>query len=160
MCDFVLPHKVDFAFIMMGSISLIESNTRFLKHLDSVARCLRKGGLYLIENAEADWAKPGFFGSQTWVMERDGIRVETSYDLKLRDTLAQTAVATITFDVNDHGEELMFADSREVKIIFPQEYLALIEMNGKFEFIGWFEHNSMRKLKPAKENNMAILRRK
>jgi SAM-dependent methyltransferase len=160
MCDFRLPKKVDFAFIMMGSISLIESNARFLKHLDSVARCLRKGGLYLIENAEADWAKPGFFGSQTWVVERDGIRVETSYDLKLRDTLAQTAVATITFDVNDHGQELMFADSREVKIIFPQEYLALIEMNGKFEFIGWFEHNSMRKLKPAKENNMAILRRK
>lgn len=160
MTDFRLERKVDFAFIMMGSISLIESNRKLQSHLDSVARCLKKGGLYLMENAEADWAKPGFFGSQSWVVERDDITVKTTYALELRDTLKQAAVATITLDVNDNGKELMFEESREVKIIFPQELLALIELNGKFEFIGWFEHDSVKTMRVAKEDNIAILRRK
>jgi SAM-dependent methyltransferase len=160
MTDFRLDRKVDFAFIMMGSISLIDSNKKLLAHLDSVARCLKKGGLYLIENAEADWAKPLFFGTQSWIVERDGIAVKTTYALELRDTLKQTAVATITLDVNDNGRELMFEESREVKIVFPQELLALIESNGKFEFIGWFERDSVKIMKAAKEDNIAILRRR
>jgi SAM-dependent methyltransferase len=152
--------KVDFAFMMMGSISLIESNEKMLSHLESVAGCLKKGGLYLIENAEADWAKEGFFGSQTWTMERDGIRVDTTYTLKLKDTLKQTAVATITLDVDDHGKEFYFEESRDVKIFFPQEFVALIESTGKFDFLGWFEPDRMKKLKKAKENNMVVLRRR
>jgi len=160
MTDFRLDRKVDVAFIMMGSISLIDSNRKFLTHLDSVALCLKKGGLYLIENAEADWAKPGFFGSQSWVVERDGIAVKTTYALELRDTLKQTAVATITLDVNDKGKELMFEESREVKIVFPQEFIALTGLNGKFEFIGWFERDSVKTMRVAKEDNIAVLRKK
>jgi SAM-dependent methyltransferase len=160
MCNFALPGKYDIAMIMMGSISLIESNARFLGNLDSVARCLRKGGLYLIENAETDWSTLDFFGAQTWITDRDGIAVETTYELKIKDTLNQLAVATITLDINDHGKEFFFEESRTVKVIFPQEFVALIELNGKFEFIGWFEPDKVRKLVGAKQNNFAILRRK
>jgi SAM-dependent methyltransferase len=160
MCKFSSAQKYDLATIMMGSISLIESNERFLSHLDSVAKSLWSGGLYIIENAETDWTKDDFFGAQSWVMERDGIQVETTYELCLKDTLKQTGVATITLDVYDHGKEFFFEESRDVKIIFPSEFLTLIELNGKFEFIGWFEPDKVKKLKSAKENNFAILKRK
>jgi SAM-dependent methyltransferase len=160
MADFALGRKVDFAFIMMGSISLIENNGRFLSHLESVARCLKKGGLYLIENVETDWAKPDFFGSQSWTMEREGIRVETTYELHLKDTLKQLAEAVIRLEVNDHGKGYMFEQVKSVKVVFPQEFLALIELNGRFEFLGFFEPDSIKRLKVAKENNFALLRRK
>lgn len=160
MTDFSLDRKADFAFIMMGTISLIESNAAFLSHLDSVARCLKKGGLYLIENAETDWAKPDFFGSQSWTMERDGITVETTYETSLKDALAQTAEAIIRMEVNDNGHEYMFEQVKAIKVVFPQEFLTLIDLNDKFEFLGWFEPDSMKKLKIAKENNIAVLRRK
>ena len=160
MCDFTVGKiggKVDLALMMMGSISLIESNDRMLSHLESVARCLKKGGLYLIENAEADWAKEDFFGSQTWTSERDGISIETTYKLELKDTLKQAAVATIILEVNDHGSEFYFEESRDIKIFFPQEFVALIEKCGKFEFLGWFEPDRMKKLSKAKENNLVVL---
>jgi len=163
MCDFTVGKiggKVDLAFMMMGSISLIESTERMMSHLESVARCLKKGGLYLIENAEADWAKEGFFGSQTWTSERDGISIETTYKLELKDTLKQAAVATIILEVNDHGSEFYFEESRDIKIFFPQEFVALIEKCGKFEFLGWFEPDRMKKLSKAKENNLVVLRRR
>jgi len=45
MIDFRLKEKVDFAFIMMDSLT-VKSNDMFLNHLDSVAASLNKGGLY------------------------------------------------------------------------------------------------------------------
>jgi ubiquinone/menaquinone biosynthesis C-methylase UbiE len=42
MTNFKLKKKVDFAFIMMGTIQLISSNEKFLTHLDSVANCLKR----------------------------------------------------------------------------------------------------------------------
>ena len=160
MTSFTLDRKVDLALIMMGTISVIGSNRDLLSHLDSVARCLKKGGLYIIENAETDWAKAGFFEPVTWIMQRDGIIVGATYDVTLKNPLKQTATATIELEVNDNGREFYFEDSREIKIVFPQEFLALIELNGKFEFIGWFEPDKVRKLTKAKENNIAILRRR
>ena len=44
--DFRLERKVDFAFIMMGSLD-VESDERFLSHLDSVAASLKQGGSIL-----------------------------------------------------------------------------------------------------------------
>jgi hypothetical protein len=73
MCNFRLEKKVDFAFIMMGSL-VVESNERFLSHLDSVLLSLRKGGLYFIQNVCVNWASSL---SQTWDTEKDGIKVKT-----------------------------------------------------------------------------------
>ena len=54
--NFKLKRKADFAMNMMGTIGLIKSNDDFLSHLDSVARSLNKGGLYLIENFKLNWS--------------------------------------------------------------------------------------------------------
>lgn len=160
MRNFKLRKKVDFACIMMGTIRLISSNNDFLTHLDSVADILKKGGLYLIENFDLDWANKDIFGSQSWIMERDGIKVKTTYDAKLRDALEQIFTDTIRLEVNDHGKRLVFEESSDIKMIFPQEIRTLIKMNNKFEFIGWFERDKMKKLKKASMDNVIILRRK
>lgn len=160
MLDFKLKRKVDFAFIMMGTISYVNSNEKFLTHLDSVAKSLKKGGLYLIENFRLDWANKDFFGPGSWTMERDGIQVTTTYDIQLKDTLTQMITETITLDVNDHGRKLVFEEVIDTKMVFPQEFLALIQLSNKFEFIGWFERDRIRKLKKANMDNITLLRRK
>lgn len=65
MRSFKTREKFDFAFCMLGSIA-IESNRDFLSHLDSVAGCLRSGGLYLIDaSINFDWTS---IGSQSWTV--------------------------------------------------------------------------------------------
>ena len=157
---FKLKKKVDFAFIMMGTISYVDSNNKFLMHLDSVANALKKGGLYLIENFRMDWASEKFFGAGSWTMEKNGITVKTTYNIELKDTLAQMLTETMRLEVNDHGKKVTLEEVVETKMIFPQELLALIELNNKFEFIGWFERNRMRRLTKANMDNVTILRRK
>ena len=156
MGNFRLDKKVEFAFIMMGSISNIESNEDLLSHLDSVANSLKKGGLYLIENFRLDWSSK----SQSWVMKRAGIKVKTAFQTKLKNMLSQIALDTITMVVNDNGKKLRFSECSLTKHIFPEELKTLIELNGKFDFLGFFDHFKMKELKEAKNENIILLRRK
>ena len=164
MCSFRLKKKVDFAFIMMGSL-VVESNERFLSHLDSVAFSLRKGGLYLIQNVCVNWA---YQLSQRWDIERDGIKVKTVYNTRWKDMLNQMFTEEMSLEVDDHGKRLKFESSENLKFIFPQEFKVLVELNGRFEFLGWWEGNEstwhldkpLEKAKSPNNSNMVLLRKK
>ncbi len=160
MTDFSLKEPVDFAFILMGTIALIDSKKAFHSHIDSVAGSLRPGGLYLIENLRLDWAKEDFFGAGSWVMERDGVRVKTTYEIRLKDALTQMLTEKMVLEVDDRGRQLVLEESQDTRMVFPQEFITLVEMNGKFEFLGWFERDRMVELKEASMDNIALLRRK
>jgi len=163
MCRFRLKRKVDFAFIMMGSLD-VESNERFLTHLDSVAASLKEGGLYFIQNMGLDWTKDG---KQSWTMERNGITVKTSFEFHFKDILNQIYTEKMTLEVNDNGETKKFVQEEDLKFIFPQEFKALLKLNGKFEFLGWWKGNcnTWHLDQPLEKvenlgDNMVLLRRK
>jgi SAM-dependent methyltransferase len=160
LCNFTLDKKVDFAMILMGTITYAKNNHLFLQHLNSVAAALNPGGLYLIENFKLDWASPDFYLVQNWPMEKNGIHVRTTFYIQLKDTLTQMLTETLRLDVNDHGKEKSFETIEDTKLIFPQELLLLLELNGKFEFLGWFERDSTQKLSEACNDNIIVLRRK
>ncbi|MEM2956566.1 MAG: class I SAM-dependent methyltransferase [Candidatus Pacearchaeota archaeon] len=156
MTKFKLKKKVDFAFIMMGSFRFKNSES-LLKHLDCVSNSLKKGGLYLIENMELDWLS---FKPQSWVMKRDKIEVKTTYKLGQKDSLYQTSEENITLEVDDNGKKLKFVEKGIIKHVFPQEFLALIKLNNKFEFLGWFERFKFQKLRKGSMDNIVLLRKK
>jgi len=165
MMKFSLEERVDFAFIMMGTLS-VKSNEEFLTHLDSVASCLKKGGVYFIQNWGIDWTKQD--AKQNWIMERDGIKVETTYEWSLKNVLEQIGTERLTLNVDDKGEKKQFVDEKDMKIIFPQEFKLLVKLNGKFEFLGWFEGTEstwfidkpLEKAENLSNINMILLRRK
>jgi len=156
MIDFRLKDKADFAFIMMGSFRF-KNNEELLRHLNCISNSLKKGSLYLIENMELNWLS---FKPQGWVMERNGIKVKTTYRLKQKDTLSQTSEENIILEINDHIKKLKFIEKGIIKHIFPQEFLALVELNNKFEFLGWFERFKFKKLEKRSNDNIVLLRKK
>jgi len=155
MKHFNLRNKVDFAFIMMGSFKF-RSNDELLNNLDSVANSLKKGGLYLIENLELNWPN---FKPQTWIIERNGVKIKTVYKTILQNTLSQTFKEEMSLQVNDQGVKRIFKESEIIKYVCPQEFLLLLNFNKKFEFVGWFERSRVRRLKNASANNIVILRK-
>ncbi|HOF87891.1 MAG TPA: class I SAM-dependent methyltransferase, partial [Armatimonadota bacterium] len=106
MRDFALPAPVDVCYILLGTIPYVGSRQGMLDHLACVARALRPGGLYLIENLLMDWVSAVVGNRQDWVMTRDGITVTTHYQLDVLDPLAQTARHTLEFAVDDHGQSV------------------------------------------------------
>lgn len=156
MRNFKLKEKVDFAFILMGSFKF-KTNEELLNHLDSVSNSLRNGGLYLIENMELEWPT---FRFQTWTVERDGIKVKVIYKLDPKNPILQTFEEKLILEVDDHGKKLNLIEKKIVKYISPQEFLTLIKLNNKFEFLGWFERLKFKKLKRGNVNNIIVLRKK
>lgn len=156
---FALAAKVDLAFIVMGSL-MVRSNTELLSHLDSMAAALRRGGLYIIENAHLDWVDFGTEEAEQWTTSRDGIEVKATYDIEPAAPLEQLYREWLLLEVDDHGRTAIYRDERLVKAIFPQEFKSLAFLHGKFEFVGFFERNSTRRLKEARNDNLVVLRRK
>lgn len=164
MCNFKFKKKADFAFIMMGSL-VTESNERFLSHLDSVAYSLSKGGLYFIQNKAVDWTR---LEEQSWAMERDRISVKTTFRIQWKDIINQIYAEKIMLEVVDHGQQKKFESEEDLKFIFPQEFETLINLNGKFDFLGWWEGTEstwfldrpLEKAKTPSNINMVLLRKK
>jgi len=160
MNKFKLKQKADFAYILMGSFKYTKNNKLLLTHLDSVADSLNQGGLYLIENLSLNWASNDFFKPQTWTMKKDKIKVKTTYKITPKNALTQIVTQMIKFEVDDNGKKIKFIDVNDLKIVFPEEIKLLVELNSKFEFIGFFERNSTKPLKKESPDNIIILRKK
>ena len=160
MHNFKLTKKADCAFILMGTVSYMKSNSNFLSHLDVVANALNKGGLYIIENLRLDWTSRHLFKKQEWIMKRGDTQIKTTYMIRQKDVLKQMLEETMVLNVNDNGKRKTLKEKVDTKIIFPQEFVELVKMNGKFEFLGWFERNTIKPLKKASMNNITLLRRK
>ena len=159
MCNFRLKEKVDFAFIMMGSISYINSNKNFLDHLDCMSKCLKTRGLYFIENFRLDWKK--IEDKSEWTEEKDGIKVTTTYEMKIYNVLKQILLENMILKINDHGKHKVLKEKNVyTKNIFPEELKLLIDKQGDFELIGFFEHFKDKKLTYSKQLNYILLRRK
>lgn len=160
MNNFKLKQKVDFAYIMMGSIVYTKNNALFLSHLNSVANSLNSGGLYLIENLSINWADPKFWKPQKWTMKRGKTKVKTIFQVVPKDPLNQVVTQTIKLEVDDAGKKIEFVDRDDLKIVAPEELKLLVEKNGQFEFIGFFERYSTKPLEKISSDNIALLRRK
>ncbi|MBM3306852.1 MAG: class I SAM-dependent methyltransferase [Candidatus Eisenbacteria bacterium] len=163
MRSFRLATKVDFAFTMMGTVAHLRNHKEVLNHLGSVAAAVKRGGLYLIENLKLDWAAvggAGVEGEQLWTMKRGDVEVRTRYSVRVVDALAQKVEETLTMEVDDRGERATLTDRLVTVLVFPEEFRLLVEREGSFEFVGWFERLSPRRLRRVSFDNVALLRRR
>jgi len=154
MRNFKTKEKFDFVFCMLGSIA-IESNRDFLSHLDSVAACLRSGGLYLIDaSINFDWTS---LGSQSWTVIKNGLTVNVTWESVPINLVEQKIIDRVIAEVIENGRRRVFKTEKIDKVVFPQEFLELVEENGKFVFLGWYNNFSLAEpLEKAKRINRPV----
>jgi len=160
MRNFKVEEMFDFAFCMLGSIE-VESNSDFLSHLDSMAACLKNGGLYLIDAAvQFDWTR---LGSESWTIIKDELVVNVTWQGVPLNYVEQKIVERITIEAIEKRKTRIFKTEKVGKLIFPQEFLELISKNEKFDFLGWYNSFDLKQpLEKATRFNrpMTLLRRK
>jgi len=134
---FTLAGPVDFAYVMLGSFFMPDSEA-VASHFDSVAAALRPGGLYLM-----DWCISTGTGEkwgESWEIEKDGIRLKVDCSGEGVDPIKQTARGVETIEVEDYGKKLVIRDEHVKRVIYPQEFLRLVECHPAFEFVGWWNN--------------------
>lgn len=130
----------DLVYVLLGSL-YVRSNREFLDHLERVAGLLVTGGLYVLDSVV--WFRIFHEYQRSWTRRKAGIVVRTRYRAELTDPAAQTYDECLSLRVNDHGRELVITGRVPVKVFFPQEFLCLVELSGRFEFIGWYNDFSI-----------------
>ena len=155
MVDFSFGTLVDFVYISLGSL-YVRNTSELMTHFNSVARVLKKGGLYLL-----DWciqfALPRENG-ETWEMEKRGIRVKTKVSWKVIDLVEQIFEESIFLEVNDHGKRHTITGRDVKRAIYPQEFLCLIDTLKSFEFVGWWNNwNLSQPLEKVSKVNRPII---
>ncbi|MBI4532083.1 MAG: hypothetical protein HY709_11260 [Candidatus Latescibacteria bacterium] len=69
------------------------------------------------------------------------MRVDVRYVVEeVVDRAAQICRNKLLVDVNDRGEVVHLESVEMMRVIFPQEFLLLVEKSGAFEFIGWWNN--------------------
>lgn len=160
MRNFKATHRFDFAFCMLGSVDA-ESNSDFTSHLNSVADCLESGGLYLVDAvARFDWTKPAF---ENWTVLKDELTVNVTWTAVPTNYVEQKETEKMTIEALEKGKKKISMLEKTGKIIFPQEFLELVNKNARFEFLGWYNSFDLAQpLEKATRFNrpMTVLRRK
>jgi len=138
MVCFKTPCKVDFAFVMLGSLYL-NTAKELNSHFDSMAKALNPGGLYFL-----DWCvqfddpmKYAENNAVTW--ERDGVTVKSRFNIRLVDPREQMYEEVWTLDVTDRGRRRNLQMTERNRAIFPVEFLNFIKNRSDFEFVGWWK---------------------
>jgi SAM-dependent methyltransferase len=145
------------AYVLLGSL-YVRSNREFLDHLDRVADLLAPGGLYLLDSFV--WFRIFHDYKRSWTRRKDGVTVHTRYRAELIDAVAQTYDECLTFTVDDHGIAVTINGRVPAKVFFPQEFLCLVELSSRFEFIGWYNDFSFTaELKPD-GRHLTVLRKR
>jgi hypothetical protein len=147
----------DLAYVLLGSL-YVRSNGEFLDHLDRMAAVLAPGGLYLLDSFV--WFRIFHDYKRSWTRRRGGVTVRTRYRAEVTDPVAQSYDECLTFNVDDHGKAVVINGRVPAKVFFPQEFLALVELSGRFEFLGWYNDFSFTaKLRPE-GRHLVILRKR
>ena len=137
MVIFQLEERVDFAYVMLGSL-FVKNTEELHSHFDSMGRTIRAGGLYLL-----DWCiqfETISDHTSSWEQERDGIKVKATYSSKIVNRILQTFEETVAFEVGDRGQHIGAQDTCIRRAIYPQEFLLFISARRDFEFVGWWNN--------------------
>jgi hypothetical protein len=145
------------AYVMLGSL-YTRSNRELLDHLDRMADLLEPGALYLLDSVV--WFHILHDYRRSWTMRSGGVKVRTRYRAEILDPIAQTYHEVLTFTIDDHGKKQTVEGRVPAKIFFPQEFLCLVELSGRFEFIGWYNDFSLSAPLTPNGRHMVILRRR
>jgi SAM-dependent methyltransferase len=138
MVKFELPGSVDFAYVMLGSLYL-NSLEEMTSHFDSMARALRPGGLYFLDWCVQFSDPLASAANNAFVNERDGIRVESKFNIRLVDPARQMYEEVWTLNIVDNGRHKRFELIERNRAIFPQEFLLFVESRTDFEMVGWWK---------------------
>lgn len=147
----------DLVYVLLGSL-YVRSNPEFVDHLGRIADLLAPGALYLLDSFV--WFRIFHDYRRSWTRRKGGVTVRTRYRAELLDPIAQSYDECLTFTVDDRGKHLVIDGRVPAKVFFPQEFRCLVELSGRFEFVGWYNDFSLTAPLKPDGRHMAILRRR
>lgn len=167
MANFKLPEKFDACICMVNSLEILSKNEQFISHFESVANCLKEGGIYLIEldNPSFIFSAPPRGGNPEEYkrqIKEGKIKIDVNYKIYSFDLESSLEKSALILNIDDDGKKIEIIDDSPVRRLMLTEIDLFLKINKKFELIrvlGDFDLNSKITDKNAKKM-IIILRKK
>jgi len=94
---------------------------------------------------------------------KEGIKLEVTLASTWIDAADQIIEYSLAVRVTDGGQELDLHSSDRFRVLYPQEFLLLVERCGSFEFMGWWNNWDLDEplaRQPKIERPLILLRRR
>lgn len=139
MRHFQLAKPVDMAICMFDGIDALVKNEDLVLHLRSVGSSLNPQGLYLIDLTHPREVDYDHYADFIYSGEREGVRVEIIWGTNKPKADLVTAVVDTEIEVriDDRAKLIVFHDSAQERMLFPQELVLLAELSGALRVVGW-----------------------
>lgn len=159
MKDFSIPELVDFALIMGGSL-MIKNTKDLLSHFNCVANSLKAGGLYLLDSCvEFDYIENI---RNQWVIQDGEREFNAAVESFVVDRVNQLWKHQLSVEISEKKKKSYYESYNIMRVLFPQEFLLILENVQLFEFVGWWNNwNLEEPVEEAKkiERPLILLRR-
>jgi len=138
MTNFRLARPVDAALCMQDSQGHLLTNEQLVAHLRTVAKAVKRGGLYIFDRYMASsWTNPA--RSWSWSRRRGRLIVCAQFSA-LHDVnpVSQVFKERMILEAVENGTRKVYRQTHLSRMVFPQELRALVELAEGFEFVEWF----------------------
>ncbi len=166
MREFSIPEPVALAFNPITSISYLRTVDALREHMRSIARALRPGGVYVVENNHPkDFFTDIHFVPSIWSMTEGDLTVKTTWLAECppkMDTAAQLYEAVARYEIEDARGVSQVQDRAWLRMTLPGELklaaqlagleqraiLGDLDVNATFDDKGWRAVSVFTKLHP------------
>lgn len=140
MSDFKLPLKFDACVCMVNSLEILTRNEQLISHFCSVAKCLKPGGIYVIEldnpafifSAPKPGEKPKEYKK---TVKKGKIMINVTFCRFPFDFENFLERSELVLDVNDNGRKLKIINNSPIRRLTPSDINLFVRLNGKFELL-------------------------
>jgi len=109
------PREFDAALNSINSLGYLLEEQDIVSHLRRTGQALKTGGIYIVHLSCA-WDGPPDMDHNTWEMERDGVRVKTTWLIESEDPVTKRSHHVCTMEVDDHGERQLMIDRHTLRL--------------------------------------------
>ena len=143
----VFPREFDAALNSINSLGYLLDDDCVVSHFRLTGEALKPGGIYIVHISCA-WDGPPDNGRNIWEVERDGVRVKTTWTVESENRETRRSHQLCTMEIDDRGEKRVLIDRHEMRLWVYEEFRELIQRSGTLELAAIYAEGKGRKRVP------------
>lgn len=116
----------------INSLGYLLSDDDIIAHFCNTGESLKSEGIYIVHLACA-WNRLEPHEEEGWVIEREGIRVKTIWDIEKEDRQRKLSYQVCKMEIDDHDKHIVLEDHHTLRLWFFEDLISLIRKSGKFK---------------------------
>jgi SAM-dependent methyltransferase len=130
----------DAALNSINSLGYLHSDDDIVSHFANTGASLKPGGVYIVHISCAWDGRPGL-DHNSWVMERDGVSVRTTWSIEREDRAAKLSHQLCATEIDDRGERSVLVDRHVLRLWHYNDLRGLVARSGSLRLVAVYSED-------------------